>query len=527
LKSPFSGKFKSVRVRLTLWNVCVLTIALIGVAIQIRMSVRANLIHSIDGELNGMARFAARGMRRAWGFGGNGFGAASRPNGQRSIGDSLNANVRRLDDGIGVRASNFPSQQPFSPPPAAQNQPQPPSPAPANTNNRRELTNVPSTRIFVNGPRTVLNEVPWDLAAYNRANSDGADVYSNMSSPTGRTVRVLTRPVRASGSQTYIIQSTFPLAEMERAMHSLDITLLTIIPLVLAIAGGGGAFLTARALSPVRQITKAADSISAQDLSLRLPVASDDEFADLSRTFNAMLTRLEASFQEQRRFTSDASHELKSPLTIIKANTGLALRTERDPEEYVKRLHAIDRAANHMRGLVDDLLLLARYDESRLAAEKKPVELRSLALETVELVSQPGAAQVSVTESNEQEEEPIFALGTRNELLRVLKNLLENAVQHTPANGSITLSVTASAESGIIRIRDTGEGISPEHLPHLCERFYRVDTSRARTHGGTGLGLAICKSIVEAHNGAIYFESKPGAGTTVTVSLPRAHPVGN
>ena len=519
MANPFSGRLKSVRARLTFWNVGVLTVALVGVAIQIRMSVRANLVHSIDGELGGMVRFASRGARRGWGFGGSAFGGGPRPANGRNNAPTLNSNLREMDTSIGVRASSFPGTQPFTQPVAGP-PPMPPPAAGTRNTSRRELSNVPSTRIFINGPRTVMNEVPWDLAAFDKASTEGADVYSTLASTNGRHVRLLTRSIKVPGQVPVVIQATFPLAEMERATHSLDITLLTIIPLVVALAGGGGAFLTARALSPVRQIARTADTIGAKDLSMRLPVAADDEFAQLSRTFNAMLSRLESSFQQQRRFTSDASHELKSPLTIIKANTSLALRTDRDPEEYDKRLQAIDRAANHMRILVDDLLLLARSDEANIAVERVPVELRSLALEAVELVHQPGSISIALLDPVSSEKTTAFTSGTRNELLRVLKNLLENAVQHTPAEGSVTLSVTTSGNRGIVEVSDTGEGIPAEHIPHLCERFYRVDTSRARTRGGSGLGLAICKSIVEAHGGQIHFQSTPGVGTRVTVSLP-------
>ncbi len=501
-----------------------LTITLVGLSFQIRMSVRANLMHSIDGELTGMARFASRTMRRGWGFAPGGYpgGAFQRtPGGSRN---GFNNSVRELDTSIGVQSSTLPDSQALN---SSQRQGvTQPNSLPGNGSLRNsgrnwELPNVPATRVFVNGPRTILNEPPWDIAAYDKTVTDGADVNSVINNPTGKNFRILTRLVRLPGGSQSVVQCSFPLAEMERATHSLDLTLLAIIPLVLVLAGGGGAFLTAKALSPVRQITRAAENISAQDLSMRLPVAADDEFADLSRTFNAMLSRLEGSFQQQRRFTSDASHELKSPLTVIKANTGLALRTDREPEEYVKRLQAIDKAANHMRILVDDLLILARSDEAKLAAETEHISVAELLIEATELVKQPGTAPIFLPEADEAIElADTFVIGTRYELMRVFKNLLENAVRHTEPGGKVCIHAECSEGTVQVSVVDTGEGISAEHLMHLGERFYRVDSSRVRTRGGSGLGLAICKSIVEAHRGNIQFESQPGIGTKVTVSLP-------
>jgi heavy metal sensor kinase len=363
------------------------------------------------------------------------------------------------------------------------------------------------------------------MSAYSRALAENSDVYTTVNSTgnsASRSARILTHPVRNANGASTVIQCTFPLAEMERAAHSLDITLLTTIPLVLLIAGLGGAFLTDRAMRPVRHITRTAEQIGAEDLSRRLPVGSGDEFSQLADTFNAMLGRLETSFAQQRRFTADASHELKSPLTVIKANASLALRSPRSADEYVRRIEAIDKASNHMRSLVDDLLLLALADEGRLAADKEHVSITEMLREAVDSTHRPDAAQLTL----DLPEIPMMLDCDRHELMRVFCNLIENALRYTPPTGTVSVTARDEGVALCVTVSDTGNGIPSEHIPHLGERFYRVEASRARTHGGSGLGLAICRSIVQAHHGDITFRSQERVGTTVVVTLPTVNTEG-
>jgi signal transduction histidine kinase len=260
-----------------------------------------------------------------------------------------------------------------------------------------------------------------------------------------------------------------------------------------------------------------------------LPVSGEDEFSDLSATFNAMLARLETSFSEQnrlvealrqmieqqRRFTADASHELRTPLTVIKANTSLALSGAPSPEESRQSMEDIDRAADAASRLVRDLLLLARSDAGQLGRDTVQLPVREVLSQAIANVKRNGGPPVEIDAGA-----GLTVRGNEDELVRVFSNLLENAIRYTPAEGHII--VTASSDEGWVRVRiaDTGAGIAPEHLPHLGERFYRVDPARTRRGGGTGLGLSICRSIVEAHGGTMSFESQVGKGTTVTVSLP-------
>jgi heavy metal sensor kinase len=312
-----------------------------------------------------------------------------------------------------------------------------------------------------------------------------------------------------------VILVAHDLAELDEVIGRLALVLLALFPLALAAAGAGGLALANRALAPVDRITRAASEISERDLSRRLPVGGRDELGRLATTFNALIARLQQAFERQRRFTADASHELRTPLSLIQAITSQKLMRPREPEEYEQTLRQIDEAAAYMAKLVAHLLTLARADAGQVTLEQEPLELTEL-LEHV-------AAQVGETSGWAI---PIYAdgpapvVGDAIRLTELFLNLLENAVKYTPPAGTIEIHVCHNPDSVKVAVRDTGIGIPPEHLPHVFDRFYRVDKARSREAGGTGLGLAISRWIAEAHGGSIHAESKPGEGTMMTVTLP-------
>jgi heavy metal sensor kinase len=322
-----------------------------------------------------------------------------------------------------------------------------------------------------------------------------------------------TKAKTTSGPELYV-QRSESLASVYAEVNRLTRTLLTMIPIALLLAGAAGMFLTGRLLAPVRRVTEAAARIGAEGLSERLPVHGKDEFAQLGQTFNGMLARLEAAFDRQRRFVADASHELKTPLTVIKANSSLALADPDLTPDYRETLQEIDQAADRTSRIVQDLLVLARTDHGQLPLQEEEVPLGELFAKVVseaeKLHKIRPAIQVTVGQQT--------LWGDPHLLHRLLLNLLDNALRHTPPEGQVTVV----ALPGGFTVQDTGEGIAPEHLEHLGERFYRVDSARARTVGGTGLGLAISRAIVAAHGGSLQIESKPGEGTSVTVAL--THP---
>jgi signal transduction histidine kinase len=353
---------------------------------------------------------------------------------------------------------------------------------------------------------------PWDPDALTLARQ-GQPIFTNVT-VDDVPLRVLTRLLPPRGPSPGLVQAAYPLTDVRRAMGGVDSALLILIPVALVCAGLAGATLTDRVLGRVRLMTQAAGRISGQNFSDRLPVTGQDEFSELAATFNGMLGRQETAFQQQqrlieqqRRFTADASHELKTPLTIIKGNTSMALSVPPDPADFQQSMQDIDRAADSMQRLVQDLLLLARSDSGQLARDQVELLVRDILTRAIRL---------SVAD------ETLSVCGTEDELVRLFGNLLTNAVRHTPPEGRITVEAKRQGLRAIISIADTGAGIAPEHLPHLGERFYRVDSSRARLDGGTGLGLSICRGIAEAHGGTMTFQSAPGVGTTVRVSLPAA-----
>jgi signal transduction histidine kinase len=380
------------------------------------------------------------------------------------------------------------------------------------------------------------NSAAWDPEGCAAA-AAGSERYSTVKR-AGTRMRVLSAPMRRRGKVVAVIQTAHSLGDQDRLTAVQASTLSIFVPVSVLVSALAGALLTGRALRPVRRLTQAADEIGASDLSLRLEVRGDDEFAQLSRTFNRMIARLgeafgelergyrhieeayarlQSAYERERRFTSDASHELGTPLAQMKACTSLALSAERSAASYRESLQMLDRCSDTMTQIVCDLLLLARGDAAQLGLDIEALSGADVAREAVNRVACGSGPCVRV-----QAPFDVEVRADREHLTRVLVNLLENAVRHTLAEGSVVLEVGCEGGDVIFSVKDTGEGIPPEHLPHVCERFYRVDAGRDRTRGGAGLGLAICQSIVSAHGGALEIESEVGRGTRVIVRLPQA-----
>jgi signal transduction histidine kinase len=361
----------------------------------------------------------------------------------------------------------------------------------------------------------------WDTAGFNQA-KQGRRQYATVV-VDGETLQVLSDPVRERGVVVAVVQVAYPLADVQLAIAGLDRALLTLIPIGLLFSGLGGAYVTNRVLRRVHLTTQTAREITVGDFSTRLPVSGNDEFSELAETFNGLLNRLQSAFQQQellleqqRRFTADASHELKTPLTVIKGTTSMTLHGAPTVPAYRAALQDIDRAADTMSHLVQDLLLLARSDGGQLGKEQIELLVCDILDSTVS-----GIRQESAPLTLHVDDETLSVMGNERELVRLFSNVLDNAVHHTPSDGTIQVSAQAEGENVVITVRDTGPGIPPEHLPHVGERFYRVDAARSRPDGGTGLGLSICKGIVHAHGGTLSIESTSGVGTTVHIRLPR------
>lgn len=355
---------------------------------------------------------------------------------------------------------------------------------------------------------------PVGLVAAQR----GARSYSIVRE-NGERVRVLSVPW--AGRPGGVVQVAREMREVDGVVRSLLLTFLWLFPVVLVVSGGGALFLTNRALRPVADVAQAAAGIQASDLSRRLEVRGDDELADLQRTFNAMIARLETSFgdleravENQRRFTADASHELRTPLTRLRLATSAAMERPDDPEVLRQALRTAEAAGQAMSRLVQQLLTLSRADAGQLGLERVPLDLRLVVAEALDAT--PGGESVDV----HLPEADVWVEGDADHLRRVVVNLLENALRASPEAGTVSVRIETVGVEARIAVSDRGPGIDPAHLPHLGERFYRVDTARSRADGGGGLGLAICRSILAAHGGRLEIQSVFGEGATFFAVLP-------
>jgi heavy metal sensor kinase len=326
-------------------------------------------------------------------------------------------------------------------------------------------------------------------------------------------------PLQHDGRTTGFLETAELLAGAEATLRDLALILFVAVPATLALASFGGLFIADRALRPIDAITREAQRIGEQHLDRRLNLnLPDDEVGRLARTFDAMLARLDTAFQRQRQFTGDASHELRTPLTVMKTNIGVTLNRPRTPDEYRAALSDLEGDVNRLARLTDDLLLLARADAGRPLIEKREMDVSAVARAAVDDL-RPLAEAKSLT-LNLVAPDALPMQGDPDRLQHLLSNLIDNAIKYTP-RGRVQVRLEASAPDSIrITLADTGPGIAPEHVPHVFERFYRIDASRSSEQGGSGLGLAIAQSIAVAHGGSIDISSQIGAGTQVTVTLP-------
>jgi heavy metal sensor kinase len=293
------------------------------------------------------------------------------------------------------------------------------------------------------------------------------------------------------------------------------------IPLILILAVVGGLFLAGQALNPVDRITRAAQSIGAEDLSKRLNLPpAPDEVGRLATTFDQMLDRLDRAFRRQQQFTADASHELRTPLAVLRSEADVALERPRTAIEYQQALVSIRSDAASMARLLSDLLTLARADGGRETLTREPLALDVLAEEVLATMAPLAQARGVHLERSSKDWQPVMVSGDQTRLMELTVNLIDNGLKYTPEGGSVTVSVGREHDDAILRVADTGIGIAAQHLPHLFERFYRVDQARGRSEGGSGLGLALSQWIVQTHGGSIAVTSQLGQGTTLTVRLP-------
>lgn len=362
---------------------------------------------------------------------------------------------------------------------------------------------------------------PFMERALADARQQQRSVYHTVQLPEER-IRLVSRPVVEGDHTICFIQAAASLAEADASLKRLRLWLFWLIPFTVAVTSAVGWLLVHQALGPVGQMVTQAQRISAERLERRVNVPrTGDELEWLGTTFNEMLARLERAFRRLRQFSAAASHELRTPLTVMQGELEVALRKPREPEEYREVLRTHLRTIEEMAHTVEELLMLARSEAAGDALEWRPVNLGQLAAQTAEqlgIVAKQKRVRLVVRAS-----EPVWVGGERRLLERVVANLLDNAIRHTPAKGAVTVGAERRGHEACLIVQDTGPGIPPEELSGIFERFFKPLSSTNGSHS-TGLGLGLCRWIAEAHDGRIEAASSPGEGATFTVWLPAIRP---
>lgn len=361
---------------------------------------------------------------------------------------------------------------------------------------------------------------PW--VSTHKKNSSPYDIGFDTISIPGSPVKIRACSQRTKiTDRDYIVQATYSLDGVGASLalcRNLCIAAMAFAT-VLSILSGG--FLARKSLRPIYFMSRTIRKIGGEDLSKRLVRSNnDDELDSLAAMLNEMLARLERQFYRIQQFTADAAHELRTPLAALRGNAEVALVGEPSPENLrrvlVESIEEYDRLAK----LADDLLLLARADSGHELIRREPLPLHRAARDVVDLYAP--LAQEKRIDLQCFIDAPLEVLGDGGRIRQLMGNLLDNALKYTPEGGRVTVSLDSNDGMAQVTVADTGPGIPAEHVPHIFDRFYRVDSARSRGTGGFGLGLAICRTISDAHGGTINILPGDGGGTKVIVTLPIA-----
>ena len=343
---------------------------------------------------------------------------------------------------------------------------------------------------------------------------EGNVSFQTLAAGDGIRVRVMASPLYLNG-QTLLVEVAQSMKHVDTTVNQVKADILASILVALTLAGLSGGVIVRSALAPVSRVTDTARAIeNSPDLNRRVGYRGpQDEIGRLATTFDRMLQRLDQAFKSQKHFVADASHELRSPLTVIRGNLDL-LKRNLNPDDRAECLRAIESETARMTKIVTDLLLLAEVESSQ-SGPQGTVALKDILLGEV-MRTEPliGRRKIVVARA-----EDISIKGDTHKLRQLVGNLVDNAIKYTPDGGTVTVSVFRDSEWARLQVADTGIGIAPEDLPHIFDRFYRVDKARSRASGGTGLGLAIVKAIAEQHGGKVTVSSEPGEGSTFTTSF--------
>jgi two-component system, OmpR family, heavy metal sensor histidine kinase CusS len=317
------------------------------------------------------------------------------------------------------------------------------------------------------------------------------------------------------------VQVAAPMHEAFEAIEAFGIVLVLAVPLLLIASSVGGYWVSRRALDPVDEISRAAQRISIENLADRLQVPeTGDQLQRLTETLNRMFSRLEASVRRIKQFTADASHELRAPIALIRTTAEVAVqRRDRDANEYLESLDDILQESERTSQVVDSLMLLARADAGKEVLERGLVDACSISRAAVEQGEKLARIRglhffASIPEM------PIWVHADAEALRRALLILIDNAAKYTPEGGSVRVDLSTKDGFAKVAVSDTGIGIAPADLPHIFDRFWRVDKARSRSQRGAGLGLSIAKWVAETHAGSIAVESGVGKGSVFHLRIP-------
>lgn len=369
-------------------------------------------------------------------------------------------------------------------------------------------------------PASPRKRPPLSREAFANA-SQGIPTFETVDGLGAYPVRLLTMPVMEGNRLVNLVQVGMSLQNTTETRMRFLLIMAGLVPLGLLLAGFGGWLLARRALRPVARMTEAAHRIGAEQLAERVEESgTGDELDHLAKTLNQMLGRLDAAFNQIRQFSASASHELQTPLTILRGELEVALRSPRSPEEYRAALHSCLEEVERIAQLVEGLLLLSRAEAGVLKMDRQPVELSELIEEVfarMKILAETGSIALHLGPV-----EAVSVLGDRAHLARLLLNLTDNAIKYTGPGGTVALSLqrNGDGEWASILVSDTGIGVAPEEQDKIFQPFFRTMEARSQAATGTGLGLSIARSITEAHGGDLLLESTPGKGSTFRVRLP-------
>jgi two-component system OmpR family sensor kinase len=322
----------------------------------------------------------------------------------------------------------------------------------------------------------------------------------------------------ARGTERDMLLVASSLEGVDAAVHRVLVLLLVAGPAAMLVVAAGAWLLARRALRPVARLTEQTERIEVDRLDERLPVPrTADEIAQLAVTLNHMLDRLDRGVDDKRRLVADASHELRTPLAVMRSEFEVALRYEEIGAEARRVLASALEEAERMTRTVENLLTLARADDGRLDLVRRPLELREV-IDDVTAELGPVAAEKGVSLSAGGKGATVDA--DRNRIRQVAANLVDNALKYSPPGSEVHVEAWREAGEAGVHVRDEGIGIPADALPHVFDRFYRVDSARTRENGGSGLGLAICREIAVAHGGHVWAESEEGRGSRFSLALP-------